>query len=766
MKKFSLVFCLIFGIFINIYSVFKGESTILSMLGSFYIFCFMFLLIINLFDKLNNSIEKEVLYSKSEETVNGSVKYKKDNSMLENNLNNKEQHSINEEIEDLDDSFLGKKDKFSLYEEIDVSKNNNLKRNKGFLKKLLEFHHNIVNKYLYEEDDENADDSIQENTNNIKDTIDTETKYDVSKINNNDIKLEKDISKSSPNDKSYNNCELNYENSKNKYNRDLLNDNMLEDNEDTIRDNENLTNENNISSTDELIEKLDANKLYSLKKEKKNINNNHNKEYNSSKLVLSVLYVLILCGYMIWYLYRTLLYYPSNFKDVFNYSLADTLILVLIACVIQIYFKVKNSDVKDKGNTIIYGLLNILTYLTFAVAFVIAVNAILGIDLFFILSYIQKIAMIYITIAVSINIIISVLKNNVLDSFDYKLLPTKSSNDETILDDEDIKKNLSIKSLWTLRYSLSVIPQIVLFTCSVLILSTTVYVVGPHQQAVVYRFGSTNKDKIVGQGIHFKLPWPIDKQEVYDVSRIKSMQIGYEATDTKDFLWNQAHDGGEYILLLGNGNEAVSVNIKLMYKIDNLYKYITTATKPEEALSNFTYESLMYRTINTTLDELLSVDRASLSKELKKELVSYCDSERIGLTVSDVIVESIHPPIQVADVYQKVVTASLDKNTIIIHANALAQEELINAHKENITVVNKAKADQHIKLSEAKKEMEVYKAAINAYRKYPKSFKLTKYLDTYEKVIGGNKVYVFSPKTIKDLNKFVIGKKPLVVIDE
>ena len=53
--------------------------------------------------------------------------------------------------------------------------------------------------------------------------------------------------------------------------------------------------------------------------------------------------------------------------------------------------------------------------------------------------------------------------------------------------------------------------------------------------------------------------------------------------------------------------------------------------------------------------------------------------------------------------------------------------------------------------------MAVYNAAFEAYQKDPESFKLTKYLDTYEKIIGGNKVYVFSPNVDSDLSKYLIG---------
>ena len=53
--------------------------------------------------------------------------------------------------------------------------------------------------------------------------------------------------------------------------------------------------------------------------------------------------------------------------------------------------------------------------------------------------------------------------------------------------------------------------------------------------------------------------------------------------------------------------------------------------------------------------------------------------------------------------------------------------------------------------------MTVYKAALEAYRKSPTAFKLSKYVDTYEKVIAGNKVYVFSPNIDTELSQYIIN---------
>ncbi|MEE1060589.1 MAG: hypothetical protein UH080_02035 [Ruminococcus sp.] len=107
------------------------------------------------------------------------------------------------------------------------------------------------------------------------------------------------------------------------------------------------------------------------------------------------------------------------------------------------------------------------------------------------------------------------------------------------------------------------------------------------------------------------------------------------------------------------------------------------------------------------------------------------------------------------------VQRSVDKR--VEQAEAEAEKLILNAEKEAETVVVKAKENQSTKVSDATKEMTVYKAAFEEYRKRPAAFKLSKYVDTYEKVIAGNKVYVFSPNIKTDLSQYIINStgKPL-----
>jgi regulator of protease activity HflC (stomatin/prohibitin superfamily) len=477
------------------------------------------------------------------------------------------------------------------------------------------------------------------------------------------------------------------------------------------------------------------------------------------KRVYSAFYIISFLGIAFWRVTGIFKVMPLSYVEDYRLGIVDAVLLLVFPCAAVLYLKMR-KDGSCPTDKISRDILTFFSYISFIYAAVIAASSVLKINIQVILQWVYYAASIYLAASLGVNILLSMLKGDIL-GFDYTLFPKitliKTATGETT-DSQMVNWKISLKSLYTIRYTLKILPALALVLVIVLFLSTTVFVVQPHQQAAVYHFGKLNRTSIKDAGLHFKFPWPIDKTEIYDVHRASGMQIGYESSGGANFLWTQMHDGGEYMLLLGSGNEMVAVNLKIMYVISDLYLYIKTCTNAEAVLSAAAYNALMTRTINTTLDSFLSVDRNSLSASLLNELSDFCKLERLGFSVVQIIIESIHPPVDIADIYQKVVSASVDKTTVITQANAYAETKVIEAAKQSKLAVDQAKAFQYSRMGDAQKETAVFYAAAEASGISPVSYELTKNLEVYEKIISGHKVYVFSRGTENAISKFIIGK--------
>lgn len=455
----------------------------------------------------------------------------------------------------------------------------------------------------------------------------------------------------------------------------------------------------------------------------------------------------------------------------FTYSFGNVGVLLVVAICLLVYRSFVSQKQELKAVKTISSICLILGGISFVYIGFCVLNIVLEMDFSNTIFWFYRIATIYIACVLFFDLFISVIKRETLKDFNYtiylpdiKKLKNKDNEEKkSLVDTLEKHTGISLKSLWSIKYVTEILPSAVLVLLVVLLVASCVYKVEPYEKAAVYRFGSLEETSIKGAGLHFKLPWPVEKAEIYEVDRVQNMTIGYESNDTMDNMWTESHSVEEYKLLTGNGNELVSVNIKLIYKIDDLYTYLTESSNPEAILSSKAYEFMMNKTNSTDLDTILSVDRTGLSKELLSALNEFTKEYKVGLSVEEVIIESIHPPVELSSVYQSVVSADVKKTTTITNAEAEAEKLILNAEKEAKTVVVTAKENQSTKVSDATKEMTVYKAAFEEYRKRPAAFKLSKYVDTYEKVIAGNKVYVFSPNIDSELSQYIINSsgKPL-----
>jgi len=492
--------------------------------------------------------------------------------------------------------------------------------------------------------------------------------------------------------------------------------------------------------------------LIEIKKE--NVLPPHQESLSIEKRIYRILYIISFLGIAFWRTSGFFNVMPLSYVENYRLGILDAVLLLIFPCVAVLYLKMRKDRDSCPTDKVSRDILNLFSYVSFVCAAVITAASVLKINILIILPWVYYAALLYLVVSLTVNIVLSMLQGNILN-FNYSLFPKITGSQFA---ESTAQWKISLKSLYTIQYSLKILPALALVLIFVLFASTSIFVVQPHQQAAVYHFGKLKPSSIKDSGLHFKFPWPVDKTEIYDVHRAASMQIGYESSGTADFLWTQKHDIGEYMLLLGNGNEMVAVNLKIMYVISDLYSYIKTCTNAEAILSATAYNALMTRTINTTLDLFLNEDRNSLSTSVLDELSDFCKSETLGFSVVQVVVENIHPPVEIADVYQNVVSASVDKTTAITQAHTYAETKVIEAAKQSKFVVDSARAMQYNRTSDAQKEAAVFYAAAEAYRISPGSYELTKNLDVYEKIIKGHKVYVFSRGTENAISKFIIGK--------
>jgi membrane protease subunit HflK len=106
-----------------------------------------------------------------------------------------------------------------------------------------------------------------------------------------------------------------------------------------------------------------------------------------------------------------------------------------------------------------------------------------------------------------------------------------------------------------------------------------------------------------------------------------------------------------------------------MFRIKNLYQYVINLQNTEEFISAATYKLLTQETVCSRFDDIIARDRRVLADLLKEKLQRLVDEEKLGVSIVEVVFLAMHPPLDVADAFEDVISAQIDKLTYELKAN-------------------------------------------------------------------------------------------------
>jgi regulator of protease activity HflC (stomatin/prohibitin superfamily) len=305
---------------------------------------------------------------------------------------------------------------------------------------------------------------------------------------------------------------------------------------------------------------------------------------------------------------------------------------------------------------------------------------------------------------------------------------------------------LSLRSTWTVSFVLKSLAPLGAAMAIVLWLSTALVVIGPDEDGVRLLFGRLAERRPASPGLHVKWPWPIETIEPYSVRRAQTLALGFGTASRASLLWAEAHSLDEYTLLLGDGRELISVDATLTYRIRDVIAYALGSADARQRLDALAYRLLMHVTVVTDLDQLLSVDRGEFSRAFAQRLQREADAHRLGIEILHVAFSSLHPPVAVASAYEAVVSAEVERTTLVSRAR-VDRERLLPATRAAATAeVLQAQAAAGLRIAEAHAGASRFTATLAPYHAAPDLFRFRRRLETLE-------------QATPDLNLFVVDHR-------
>ena len=284
------------------------------------------------------------------------------------------------------------------------------------------------------------------------------------------------------------------------------------------------------------------------------------------------------------------------------------------------------------------------------------------------------------------------------------------------------------------------IPKIILTAviCVVLLIGvfTCFYTVDDKQQAVVTTFGKVTS--IADPGLHFKLPYGIQKAKKVDVNIYQKIELGYVTNQDGSVTTKDS----ESTMITGDYN-IVNVDFFVEYKITDPVKYLYSSTTPEMILKNLIQSQVRNVVGSASVDSVLTTGKESIQMQVRELVTEILAEYDIGLTLIDVRIQDSDPPTQaVIEAFKNVETAKQQAEAVVNDANAYKNAQLPKADAEADKLLQDAEYLKQKRINEAIEQVAMFKAMYTEYVNNPNITKSRMYYEAISQILPGIKVYI------------------------
>jgi regulator of protease activity HflC (stomatin/prohibitin superfamily) len=270
-------------------------------------------------------------------------------------------------------------------------------------------------------------------------------------------------------------------------------------------------------------------------------------------------------------------------------------------------------------------------------------------------------------------------------------------------------------------------------------------------------------------GLHFKLPWPVDKVFKYPTKRIETLTIGVHEEHGKHeehgargdvILWTVEHGHGANNLIVASSETisgkredlgAVPVNflntsVDIQYRINDLRTFLYKKEDPVKVLRSIASRELVRFMVSVDLFDIMGPGRLEASKYLARRIADACEHAELGLEIVYVGFENVHPPVEVAGAFEEVVGAIEEKHSSVLAAESYRNKILPLAEYQEKVLETRASAYKFRRETVAGARAEQFGNQHSADKSCSRVYRARKFLDTLE-------------ESLKNLRKYVVPEK-------
>lgn len=287
--------------------------------------------------------------------------------------------------------------------------------------------------------------------------------------------------------------------------------------------------------------------------------------------------------------------------------------------------------------------------------------------------------------------------------------------------------------------------------------------------AFVLRFGklvgNNPSEQIHGPGLLFAWPYLIDQVIRVPVKRVQIAQITafsgstvpvstFKGTDTESQVIQQLSEATNAETLnpmlvgycLTGEQNIVHVRVTAKFVVKDPIAYALHVQDATDLLLNCVASSVTKSIGAVRVDSVLAEGKRALADKIASSAQKTLDEANTGISLVAIEFKEVKPPQAVAEDFQDVVNAYVEKRTKSQEAQAYREKELPKAEADRNRMISDARAFSAERTSRAKGEASTFRSVYAEYKTNPQVVRERLYYEAVEKMLTKAGPRVVTPK--------------------
>ena len=264
------------------------------------------------------------------------------------------------------------------------------------------------------------------------------------------------------------------------------------------------------------------------------------------------------------------------------------------------------------------------------------------------------------------------------------------------------------------------------------------YTVDSNERGVTTRFG-----KLHGRsepGIHYALPWPIDRVYTPTTTEVKRIEVGFKSGGE---LWAEARRSD---MLTGDQN-ILKVMMVVQYKVVDPDKYLFDTSEPDWLIER-AVESVMTSYISSMpVDDVLTIAKAEIENRGVREAQELLDAYGAGVKLLTGNLQAVSPPVPVVEAFNDVSRAKKDSERAVENARVYANSVVPEARGDAQIMIKKAQGAYEMRVNTARGKAKRFTGLLREYNKDREMTKTRLYLEMMERILARTKVVIVDERS-------------------